>query len=388
MAGDELLKQIAAVLTAKIRRADTLGRLGGDEFGVLLEECDLAQARHIAEELRLVVKEYRFVWEDRTFEIGVSIGMITVTASSGTRAELLSAADVACYAAKDAGRNRIHVYALDDSKLAQRHGEMLWVSKITEALENDLFRLYYQTIEPIGDQQADGRHLEVLIRLQENENKLIQPGAFLSAAERYNLSPSIDRWVLKTMLTWLVEHPANASTISSVSINLSGLSIGDDSFLDYVFDQFQLTGCRPAQICFEVTETAAIANFAQAAGFVAELKKFGCRFALDDFGSGMSSFAYLKNLEVDYLKIDGMFVKDIVEDPIDYAMVKSINEIGHVMGMKTIAEFVENDVILAKLRGLGVNFAQGFGIAKPAPLSELESMPVPENEKPLRAIAE
>jgi len=388
MAGDELLKQIAAVLTAKIRRADTLGRLGGDEFGVLLEECDLAQARHIAEELRLVVKEYRFVWEDRTFEIGVSIGMITVTARSGTRAELLSAADVACYAAKDAGRNRIHIYALDDSKLAQRHGEMLWVSKITEALENDLFRLYYQTIEPIGDQQTDGRQFEVLIRLQESENKLIQPGAFLSAAERYNLSPSIDRWVLKTMLTWLVEHPAIASTISSVSINLSGLSIGDDSFLDYVFDQFQLTGCRPAQICFEVTETAAIANFAQAAGFVAELKKFGCRFALDDFGSGMSSFAYLKNLEVDYLKIDGMFVKDIVEDPIDYAMVKSINEIGHVMGMKTIAEFVENDVILAKLRGLGVNFAQGYGIAKPAPLSELESMPVPENENPLRAIAE
>jgi diguanylate cyclase (GGDEF)-like protein/PAS domain S-box-containing protein len=388
MAGDELLKQMAAVLTSKIRRADTLGRLGGDEFGVLLEECDLGKAERIAEQLRQAVKEYRFVWEDRAFEIGVSIGMITVTASSGTRAELLSAADVACYAAKDAGRNRIHVYALNDSKLAQRHGEMLWVSKITEALENDRFRLYYQAIEPIGDLQTNGRHFEVLIRMQESENKVIQPGAFLSAAERYNLSPNIDRWVLKTMLTWLVEHPAIASTISSVSINLSGLSIGDDSFLDFVFEQFKLTGSRPEQICFEVTETAAIANFAQAAGFVAELKKFGCRFALDDFGSGMSSFAYLKNLEVDYLKIDGMFVKDIVEDPIDYAMVKSINEIGHVMGKQTIAEFVENDVILAKLRGLGVDFAQGYGIAKPAPLSELESMPAPEKENPLRAIAE
>lgn len=388
MAGDELLKQLAAVLTHKIRRADTLGRLGGDEFGVLLEECNLGQAKYIADELRQAVKEYRFVWEDRTFEIGVSIGMIPITADSGTQAELLSAADVACYAAKDAGRNRIHIYAPDDSKLAERHGEMQWVSKITEALENDRFRLYYQAIEPIKDLHTNGRHFEVLIRMQTDNNNLIQPGAFLSAAERYNLTPSIDRWVIKTMLNWLGEHPDIASTIHSVSINLSGLSIGDNSFLDYVFEQFKSTGCPPEQICFEVTETAAIANFAQAAGFVAELKQFGCRFALDDFGSGMSSFAYLKNLKVDYLKIDGMFVKDIVQDPIDYAMVKSINEIGHVMGMQTIAEFVEDELILAKLRDLGVDFAQGYGIAKPAPLSELESMQAPEKDKPLRAVAE
>jgi diguanylate cyclase (GGDEF)-like protein/PAS domain S-box-containing protein len=386
MAGDELLKQIATILSKIIRRADTMGRLGGDEFGVLLVECGLRQAEQLADELRQAVKEYRFVWQDRTFEIGVSIGMVPITVNSGTRAELLSAADIACYAAKDAGRNRIHIYSPDDSRLAQRHGEMQWVSRITDALENDRFCLYCQAIEPLDNQLPAGRYFEVLIRMQTDEHGLIQPGAFLSAAERYNLSTGIDRWVLKTTLDWLVKHADATASINSLSINLSGLSISDNGFLEYVSRQLEETGCQPEKICFEITETAAIANFTQAARFIAELKHYGCRFALDDFGSGMSSFAYLKNLEVDYLKIDGMFVKDMVEDPIDYAMVKSINVISHVLGKQTIAEYVENDAILARLRNLGVDFAQGYGIAKPIPLSELEAIQTSEKDHPLQVI--
>jgi len=369
LAGDELLKQLAELLQATIRDNDVLARLGGDEFGVLLQGCTLDNALPIAEKLLRIVHEFHFVWEGRSFDVGMSIGLVPLTADLHDRAELLRAADAACYVAKDEGRNRIHVYLRDDQTIAQRHGEMQWLQRIKQALAEDEFELHYQPVVPIDAGGGLPSHCEVLLRMRDAGGRLIPPLTFLPAAERYQLMPQIDRWVVSKVLGTLSAGGSVLGDYDICAINLSGQSLGDEDFLDFVLLELAEAGLAPERLCFEITETAAIANFQRASQFVTRLRAMGCRFALDDFGSGLSSFGYLKSLPVDYLKIDGRFVRDIVDDRTDRTMVEAVNRIGHVMGKQTIAEFVENDAILALLRELGVDYAQGYGIAMPQPVS-------------------
>ena len=369
VAGDELLRQLASILRPVVRGSDTLARLGGDEFGVLLPSCHPRNALQIAVKLLEAVQEFRFVWGESTFTLGASIGVVPIDDSDEDRQTLLSAADAACYAAKEGGRNRVHFYESGDTELAQRQGEMQWVSRIHQAIEEDRFELFYQTVAPLNpDADARGMHYELLIRLRDEANVLIPPGAFLPAAERYSLMPLLDRWVIQRAFQWLNSHPEHLRELEFCAINLSGNSISDERFLEFLVNQLSIMGIPAEKICFEITETAAIANLVKASHFIAKLKDLGCSFSLDDFGSGMSSFAYLKKLPVDFLKIEGMFVRDIAIDPVDFAMVKSINELGHAMGKRTIAEFVENQEILEKLREIGVDYVQGYGIARPEPL--------------------
>jgi diguanylate cyclase (GGDEF)-like protein/PAS domain S-box-containing protein len=372
VAGDELLRQLARELSGQIRKTDTLARLGGDEFGLLISDCQLGDARTVAEAARNVVAGYQFSWECKSFAVGVSIGLVPVTGDCAGIESILSAADSACYAAKDQGRNRIHVYCEQDEELCLRHGEMQWVSRIQAALEEDRFELFYQNIVPVADNARGAAvHFELLLRMRDEQGALVPPGAFLPAAERYGLAVRLDRWVIDRILRTLEESGDELDELGICCINLSGQSLADEEFARFVIDRLRQQQARAKRICFEITETAAISNLTRAVRFIEALKAHGCLLALDDFGSGLSSFAYLKNLPVDFLKIDGMFVKDIVDDPIDHAMVKSINELGKQMGKRTIAEFVENDAILQRLRHIGVDYAQGYGIAVPRPLEEL-----------------
>lgn len=376
VAGDELLRQLTVLVQSKVRDADTLARLGGDEFGVLLDNCPLEQASIVAELLRQTVKDFHFVWKEKPFVIGVSIGLVAIDQDAGSLDVVLSHADAACYAAKDLGRNRVHLYRAEDGDLAQRQGEMHWVARITRAIEENRFRLFYQTILPIQAHSHEGKHFEILLRLIDDNGQIVPPMAFIPAAERYNLMPSIDRWVVSTALGlyWKIFPECKErqeGACNTCTVNLSGPSLCDEHFLEFIKRQFVIYKVPYQHVCFEITETAAITNLAKAMDFISELRSHGCRFSLDDFGSGLSSFTYLKNMQVDYLKIDGSFVRNMVDDPMDAAMVSSINQVGHVMGLKTIAEFVENDAVLAKLRELGVDFAQGFGIEHPKPLEDL-----------------
>jgi len=363
-AGDELLRQLAAVLEAKTRKRDTLARLGGDEFGVLLEHCAPEQALRIARGLVQAVQEFDFVWEAKRFTLGVSIGLVSIPEGGETLPEVLSAADRACYAAKDKGRNRVHVYTASDEELAQRKGEMQWIPRLHQALAQDRFRLYAQPIRALGEHGGDGEYQEVLLRLADDEKGVLLPGAFIPAAERYQQMQALDRWVVQMALANL---GARADS-TRLAINVSGQSLGDAGFLDYVTEQLEGSGAGPAQICFEITETSVITDLKHALNFIHALKQRGCRFALDDFGSGLSSFAYLKTLPVDYLKIDGRFVQDITEDRFDLAIVRAIQQVARVLGIKTIAESVETESILERLRAIGVDYAQGHAIATPQPL--------------------
>jgi two-component system CheB/CheR fusion protein len=369
LAGDRLLRQLAGHLQGHIRQRDTLARLGGDEFGVLLERCELDRAEAIANALRDAVAAFRFLWEDKTHTIGVSIGVVAITSSSGTALDVLKAADSACYAAKEAGRNRVHLYHEQDTVLAARHGEMQWVARINRALEEERLRLYAQPITAL-DVTQDGRPIcELLLRMQREDGGIIVPGNFLGAAERYNLTSKLDRWVIGRVFEWLAHNPTQTERVALFCINLSGQSLSDAEFLTFILTELKRQGIPADSICFEITETAAIGNLASASAFIHELKQEGCFFALDDFGTGLSSFGYLKTLPVEFLKISGVFVKDIADDAISLAMVKSINDIGQVMGKQTIAECAENEAILSKLREVGVNFAQGFALGKPQPLN-------------------
>ncbi|MBA2659750.1 MAG: EAL domain-containing protein [Nitrosospira sp.] len=365
MAGDELLKQLTSVLQARLRTNDTLGRLGGDEFGVLLESCPTGPALRVADLLRQTVREFHFVWKDRVFQIGLSIGLVTFSDGGETLADILRMADAACYLAKDKGRNRVQIYTSGDTGLAQRHGEMGWVGRIQKALKEDRFVLYSQKILSLVNSLQDSDHYEMLLRMKGEDGTLIPPMAFIPAAERYGLMPQLDRWVVATAFAQYEGRHSPHSALGTCAINLSCASICDDNFYEFVTEQFDRYKVPPRGICFEITETAAIANLKQAVELIGKLKNLGCRFSLDDFGSGMSSFTYLKHLPVDYLKIDGGFVKDMVGDPIDHAMVEAINHIGHVMHIETIAEFVENNATLGALRRIGVDYAQGYGIEKP-----------------------
>jgi diguanylate cyclase (GGDEF)-like protein/PAS domain S-box-containing protein len=363
-AGDALLGQLGALLKSKIRWRDTLARLGGDEFGVLLESCSLEEAMQTAESLRLAISEYKFMWDDRSFRLGVSIGVVPIAADNEDVAALLSAADSACAAAKEAGRNRIHSFQENDIDLMRRRREMQWAARINNALEEDRFELFRQTIQPLQVEEP-GAHYEILLRMRDENGGIIAPGLFIEAAERYGITPSIDRWVISSAFRWLVSEADERERLALCSINLSGQSFGDEKFLPFVIDQFQMSGLDATKICFEITETAAIASYSQANRFINALKELGCKFALDDFGTGLSSFGYLKHFPVDFLKIDGSFVKEILHDPIDREMVRSINEIGHLTGKQTIAEFAENEEIITMLRGMGVDYAQGYGVSEP-----------------------
>lgn len=369
IAGDELLKQLAAALQQGLRESDTLARLGGDEFGVLLEGCPVEKAKEIAEELRQLVQDFRFAWQDHVFEIGVSIGLVPVGSDGGSLTEVMSAADAACYVAKERGRDRIHVQQPDAKTLARRHGELQWAARIAQALEQSRIQLYRQCTMPLSAKARERGYSEILMRMHDENGLLVPTNAFLPAAKRYNLMPTIDRWVFRRFCAFITRPDALPAEDNDIlAINLSGQSLSDESFLDFVVDQIQQHRVRPQRICFEITETAAIANLTRAIRFITVLKEMGANFALDDFGSGISSFAYLKNLKVDYLKIDGSFIRDTEDDPVDYAMIEIINQIGHVMDIRTIAESVEQERVLTKLMELGVDYAQGFTIARPMPL--------------------
>jgi diguanylate cyclase (GGDEF)-like protein/PAS domain S-box-containing protein len=363
-AGDVLLGQVGALLKSKVRWRDTLARLGGDEFGILLEACSLDEALRTAEVMREAVRNFRFTWEDRVFRLGASVGVVPIAADNEDVASILSAADSACAAAKEAGRNRVHSFAENDIELMRRRREMQWAARINSALEEGRFELYRMQIQPL-QRPEPGQHYELLLRMRDESGRMVSPDNFIAAAERYGLTPAIDRWVIENALRWLVSEADEREKLAMCSINLSGQSLGDDKFLPFVIEQFQKSGIDASKICFEITETAAVASFSQANRFIQALRELGCRFALDDFGTGLSSFGYLKHFPVDFLKIDGSFVREILHDPIDREMVRSINEIGHLTGKKTIAEFAENAEIIQMLTSLGVDYAQGYGIAQP-----------------------
>lgn len=368
LAGDELLRQIANLLTSSTRRRDTIGRLGGDEFAVLLEYCNVETATRIADNLRKAISKYRFTWQDKVFSVGASIGLVAITGQKQTVSDILSVVDSACYVAKEEGRNRIHVSHPDDAEIARWHGEMRWVSTINDALDHDRFELHFQRIISVRGSRQSGIHFELLLRMQDENGQSVPPSHFLPAAERFGLSVRLDRWVVNATIQWLSRFGHQLSDLELVCINLSGRTLGDEEFLRFVEDLLTRKKVAANRICFEITETAAIANLARAMRFINKLKEHGCQFALDDFGTGLSSFAYLRNLQVDYIKIAGPFVRDIATNPVDLAMVRSINDIAQVMGKKTIAEFVESLDVLEKLHDLGVNYAQGYHIGRPQPL--------------------
>ena len=370
-AGDELLRQLGTLIKRKVRRDDILARLGGDEFGILLANCPVEVGLRIAETIRREIEDFRFAWGEHTFTLGMSIGLVQIEPDSEGVEHILSLADTACYTAKDAGRNQIHLYQPGASEAAIRHGEVQWVSKIRQALEQDRFCLFAQPIRPSANPYARDQHLEILIRMVGEDNGLIPPGAFIPAAERFDLMPEIDRWVVRQVAQLLSEHKSLFQRQAvRFFINLSGRSLSDQATLKHILQQIEAHQLDGGVLCFEVTETAAISNLSAADYFIHSLQRVGCEFALDDFGSGLSSFGYLKHLPVNYLKIDGSFVKDMVDDPIDQSMVEAINRIGQILGLKTIAEFVENEQILARLQEIGVNYVQGYGIQAPFPLLE------------------
>lgn len=367
LAGDELLRQLARLLKRHIRAADTVARLGGDEFGILLTQCPMDRAVNIAEDLRQAVADYPFIWQDQVFRVGVSIGLVALDSNSTDATAVMSAADAACYAAKYRGRNRIQIYQKDNAELNQQRQERHWSVVIRQALENNRFCLYRQVIsQTINPQGQTIDFYEVLVRMLGDSGERISPGVFIPAAERYGLMPLLDRWIIKTCLVNLERQLQDSSEETLYSINLSGASLNDEHFLEFVNTQFESFQVPPQCVCFEITETAAIADFERANSFIRELSQLGCRFALDDFGSGMSSFAYLKALPVDFLKIDGDFIRDIVSDSTTQAIVESIHRVGNVMGLQTIAESVENEAILTKLQTINIDFVQGYGVSRPS----------------------
>jgi len=366
IAGDELLRRLGALFKAQLRANDTLGRLGGDEFGVLVAHCDLPKAREIAEKLRQVAADFRLGWGNRVFETGVSIGLVPIDSQSESVAQLMSAADVACYAAKEGGRNRIHVLEASDGELGRRTSELEWSARIGDALREERIFLEVQKAIALRADLPVIEYREALLRMQERDGTPVATGALIQAAERYNLMPSrIDRFVVREVCRLIAEAALPADPRRIVAINLSGTSLGDADFLRFVREEISGWRVAPQVLCFEVTETAAINNLGHAIRFMNTLRALGCRFALDDFGSGVSSFGYLKNLPVDFLKIDGEFVRDIARDSVDRAMVTAICGVGRAMGIPTIAEWVENDAVLRVLRELGVDYAQGYAVAPP-----------------------
>jgi diguanylate cyclase (GGDEF)-like protein len=367
-AGDAVLRQVAARLQTLVRGTDVLARIGGDQFAALLTDCNLDNATAVGENLREAVRKLRFPWEDHVFEVSTSVGIASIDAATPHFSDALSAAHAACLVARQDGGDRARTYQPSDLAHGHHHHLARWMQKVREAVENSRFQLLVQEIAPTEDRANHGRHGELLVRMLDEQGNLVAPHTFLSAAERYNLMPAVDRWVIQNSFSAL-ENGSNAlSSLDLCAINLSGQSLSDPELPDYVTELLDSANFPAERLCFEITETAVVENFESARTFIQALKQRGCRFALDDFGSGMSSYSYLKNLPVDYLKIDGSFVRGMLEDPIDRAVVESINQIGHDLDMKTIAEFVENDEILAALSEVGVDYAQGAAIGEPKPV--------------------
>jgi len=373
-AGDRLLKQLTSVVQTRIRASDTLGRLGGDEFGVLLQNCNLDTASRIAENLRQAIRDFRFVWQDRVMNVGVSIGLAEINGDAETPAAVMSAADVACYSAKESGRNRVQTYT--EGRAPERHREMQWVSRINRACEEDRLMLLCQPIVPIRPGVEALRHFELLLRMRDENGQLVQPSEFIPAAERFNLMPAIDRWVVRQACANLIHRRSDAGRRApfTLAINVSPTTINDEHFLDFVIAEITAADMSPGALCFELTETAAMTSLAASTHFIRELRARGCRFSLDDFGSGLSSFMFLKNLPVDYLKIDGQFVHNVIHDPIDRSMVEAIAQIANAMGIRTICERVDSAEVLQCLAEIGVQYAQGNYIAAPASVEVLSSL--------------
>jgi diguanylate cyclase (GGDEF)-like protein/PAS domain S-box-containing protein len=369
LAGDAMLGQVASLLKCRLRETDALGRLGGDEFGMLLESCSPPRALEIARELCAEIRAFRFNWEESVFSVGASIGVVAIGPHSTGVAQALSAADAACYVAKERGGNRIHEYRPDDSDLAERHGQVQLVQRLQAALESHSFQLDSQVVRPLAGTSPTALFYEVLVRLIDKNGERVLPAAFIPVAERHRLASAIDRWVVEAALAYLARHhDAGDGQELSFAINLSGQSLGDEAFLDHLAAQLDASGVSPRRLLFEITETASISHLGRATHFISVLRGKGCRFVLDDFGSGLSSFAYLRSLPVDFLKIDGQFVRRVTKDPIHRALVESINHIGHVMQLKTIAESVEDEETFEALRRMHVDYAQGYWIARPEPL--------------------
>jgi diguanylate cyclase (GGDEF)-like protein/PAS domain S-box-containing protein len=367
-AGDEALRQARNVLTSRIRQRDTLARLGGDEFGLLLEHCPLENSREIARSLVEVIRDCDFNWQGRRFRLGVSVGLVAITDKTESTTQLMSQADVACYTAKESGRGRVHVYNGDDNETVRRHNEMEWVAELRGALDRDAFELFCQPIVPLHPDSLPQIRYEILLRLRDSSGQLITPDHFVPAAERFGLMPEIDRWVIQTAFRRAVDAFGRASNLS-VALNLSGSSLSDERLLGFIHQQFQESGLTPKNVCFELTESAAIGNLSDARRFVDDVRQLGCQLALDDFGTGLSSLAYLKTLTVDYLKIDGHFVRNIVDDPVDRAMVVAITDVGRIVGVKTVAEYAHSREVADKLWEIGVDYAQGFYFGAPMPLT-------------------
>jgi len=370
--GDRLLKDVAGLLCQQLDGAALLARIGSDEFGLLLPDCDVAGARKIVECQLGALAEYRFVADDKRFAVNLGVGLVPVHADSGKITDVLRAAETSCQIAKEKGPNHIQEFNADDTQWSQQQKIMHWVARIDDALDHGYLELRCQRIMPLQNTgEAIPHHSEILLGITDEDGQAISPQEFILAAEHYQRMPAIDRWVISTTFRWMADHPERLEKIGGFAINLSGRSLSDDGFQKFILEQITETGVPMERVCFEVTETAGIANLSNAAQFIIDMKRTGCHFSLDDFGSGMSSYAYLKNLPVDYLKIDGAFVKDMHNNANDYAVVKSITEIGHFMGKRIIAEYAENDIILSKLRELGVDYAQGYAIEKPHSLNDL-----------------
>ena len=385
VAGDELLKQVSLLLDNRMRDRDTLARLGGDEFGLLLENCSLSDASQISNALLKLVRDYRFMYEDKIFNVGVSIGLVVLNTGFESVSDVIHAADMACYSAKKAGRNQSFLFNAGDVEVTQRKTAVEAIADITDEIDDKQFVLYCQPILPLATVAPftsalpftpsiqEPQHFEVLIRKVGQDGKHMLPTTFIPSAERYHLMPNIDRWVIKQTFSTFRQLLAksNEKCNYAFSINLSGTSLSDKSLLGYIREQFAIYAIPPQCICFEITETAAIVNLKNTINLFAALRKLGCTFALDDFGSGMSSFMYLKNFDVDYLKIDGSFVKEMDVNKIDHAMVRSIHSVAEAMGIKTVAEFVESDAILKELKSIGVHYGQGLYLGAPVPIKKL-----------------
>ena len=367
-AGDELLRRISDQLANNIRSGDIIARLGGDEFAILLHRCNLDQAELIAEKLRRATHAARFTWENQIFEVGISIGVVEIDKDSESASLMMGAADMACYTAKDLGKDRVHVYKKTDAELNARRKEMHWVSHLNQALKQNRLALYEQQIMPVAHGSDDIRRTEILLRLFDTDGQLVPAGIFLPAIERYGLINTIDRWVVQECFSTIANGEGSDATI--YAINISGSSLSQTDFLDFIIKQLAAYAVQGPQICFEITETTAVSHFRNARRLISELKALGCYFALDDFGSGLSSFAYLKDLAVDFLKIDGSFVQNIVTDTADRALVTAIKDVGHVMLMDTIAEHVESQAIMDMLRDIGIDYAQGNHIGDPMPFGQ------------------
>ncbi len=370
LAGDELLRQLAGLLRLRIRRRDLLARLGGDEFGILLADCPLSRAEELAHQICEAVRSFRFAWDGRTFDVGASIGVVSLDAAAGAH-EILRLADLACYSAKDLGRGRVYVAQPGDDTIAAKADEIEWMHRVRAALEENRLCLYAQEIAPLSAQAGETRY-ELLLRLRAEDGTIVAPMTFLPAAEHYNLMPAIDRWVVREALAFLgARHANGGAPVPQVNINLSGQSVGDAGFLGFLRQELTASTVPLDHLCFEITETAAVANLAQARQFIASLKSLGVRFALDDFGSGMSSFAYLKNLPVDFIKIDGAFIRDITHSRADAGMVAAVQKLAELLDIRTVAEYVENDEIRALVRTLGVDAVQGYGVGFPGPINDV-----------------